>query len=233
MAAHGAGVRRVVYASSSSVYGDETSSPKLEERIGRPLSPYAATKLVDEIYADTLSRTHGIDTVGLRYFNVFGPRQDPNGAYAAVVPRWTERLLAGEPCVLYGDGSTSRDFCFVANVVQANLLAACASDEEVAPRVFNVACGESTSLLGLFAAIRQRVAAFRPSAADVVPRSEPFRAGDIAHSLASIARAKTHLGYAPTHGVAQGLDETVLHYARALGHDVAPFRATQPLEVAP
>jgi UDP-N-acetylglucosamine 4-epimerase len=232
MAAHGAGVRRVVFASSSSVYGDEASSPKVEDRIGRPLSPYATTKLVDEIYADTLRRTHGIDSVGLRYFNVFGPRQDPNGAYAAVIPRWTERLLSGEGCVLFGDGSTSRDFCFVANVVQANLLAACASEAEVTPRIFNIACGARTTLLDLFAGIRQRVGPFRPTALEVTPRLEPVRAGDIAHSHASIERAIACLGYAPTHDLARGLDETVVHYARALGHGEAPAPSALPLEVA-
>ena len=213
LAAHGAGVRRVVFASSSSVYGDEEASPKVESRIGRPLSPYAATKLIDEVYADVFRRTHAIDSVGLRYFNVFGPRQDPNGAYAAVIPRWTQRLLEGEPCVVYGDGSTTRDFCFVANVVQGNLLAACATEAEVAPRVFNVGYGERTTLRQLFAGIRERASSFRPAALGVELASEPPRAGDIPHSLASIERAQTSLGYAPTHDLYRGLDETVAWYA--------------------
>ena len=213
LAAQSAGVRRVVFASSSSVYGDETASPKVESRIGRPLSPYAATKLIDEVYADVFRRTHAIDSVGLRYFNVFGPRQDPNGAYAAVIPRWTQRLLDGEPCVVYGDGTTTRDFCFVANVVQANLLAACASESEVAPRVFNIGYGERTTLRDLFLGIRERAAAFRPETKDAELGSEPPRAGDIPHSLASIERAQGSLGYAPTHDLYRGLDETVAWYA--------------------
>jgi len=232
MASYGAQVRRVVFASSSSVYGDETASPKVEDRTGRPLSPYAVTKLVDEIYADILRRTHGIDSVGLRYFNVFGPRQDPNGPYAAVIPCWAERLFAGETCVLHGDGSTTRDFCFVANVVQANLLAACARGDALTHRIFNVACGESTTLLELFSAIRQRVGVFRPSALEVLPRREPVRAGDIPHSLASIARAETCLGYAPTHGLREGLDETIRHYARASASEFPGARVAQAHEVA-
>jgi UDP-N-acetylglucosamine/UDP-N-acetylgalactosamine 4-epimerase len=234
LAAQGAGVRRVVFASSSSVYGDEQTSPKLESKIGRPLSPYAATKLIDEIYADTFLRTHGIDSVALRYFNVFGARQDPNGAYAAVIPRWTERLLSGERCVLYGDGNKSRDFCYVANVVQANILAARATAAEVAPRVFNIACGERTTLLELFAALRERVTPFRPSAAEVLPFVEPERDGDIPHSLAAIDRAVACLGYVPTHDLRRGLDETVGYYARALGKlELEAERTLRPLEVAP
>lgn len=213
LAARAAGVRRLVYASSSSVYGDDASDPKVEESIGEPLSPYAASKRIDEIYAATFARTHGIDSVGLRYFNVFGPRQDPFGAYAAVIPRWIGQLLAGEPCVVFGDGSTSRDFCFVNNVVQANLLAACAPPAHVAPGVFNIACGAQTSLLELFSAIRERVAGYLPSASDKTPRLEAPRHGDILHSRARIDRARGFLGYLPTHDVARGLDETVRWYA--------------------
>jgi UDP-N-acetylglucosamine 4-epimerase len=216
LAARAAGVRRVVFASSSSVYGDDPNDPKVEESIGEPLSPYAASKRIDEIYASTFSRSHGIDTVGIRYFNVFGPRQDPLGAYAAVIPRWIGQLLAGEPCVVFGDGSTSRDFCFVNNVVQANLLAACAPPSHVAPRIFNVACGEQTSLLELFSAIRERVAKHVPSAGDKTPRLEAPRPGDILHSRACIDRARGFLGYLPTHDVGQGLDETVRWYAERL-----------------
>jgi UDP-N-acetylglucosamine 4-epimerase len=212
LAAHAAGVKRVVYASSSAVYGDEAAQPKVEERIGRPLSPYATTKLVDEIYADTLRRTHGIESVGLRYFNVFGPRQDPNGAYAAVIPRWTQRIISGAPCVVFGDGSSSRDFCYVENVVQANLLAALAPKEGVALGVFNIACGASTSLLELFASIRNLVGRVRPAALDAQLHNEPLRPGDIPHSLASVDRARGLLGYAPTHDVARGLAETVSWY---------------------
>jgi UDP-N-acetylglucosamine 4-epimerase len=232
LAAGRARVKRVVFASSSSVYGDERSSPKLESQLGRPLSPYAASKLVDEIYADTLARTHGIDSVGLRYFNVFGPRQDPNGPYAAVIPRWTERLFAGAVPVVYGDGSTSRDFCFVKNVVQANLLAACAADQAVVPRIFNVACGERTSLLDLFAAIRRRVGETRPSARGAVLRHEPPRAGDIPHSLADIGRARSCLGYEPSHDISRGLDETIAWYARRERRG-APLEPVQELRDLP
>ena len=212
LAAHAAGVKRVVYASSSAVYGDEAAQPKVEERIGRPLSPYATTKLVDEIYADTLRRTHGIESVGLRYFNVFGPRQDPNGAYAAVIPRWTQRLIDGEPCVVFGDGSSSRDFCYVENIVQANLLAALAPTEDVALGVFNIACGASTSLLQLFERLRDLVARDRAAARDAQLQHDPLRPGDIPHSLASVDRARDRLGYAPTHDVTRGLAETVTWY---------------------
>jgi UDP-N-acetylglucosamine 4-epimerase len=213
LAAHAAGVRRIVYASSSSVYGDDASDPKVEDTLGQPLSPYAASKRIDEIYATTFARSHGIDSVGLRYFNVFGPRQDPYGAYAAVIPRWIGQLLSDEPCVVFGDGSTSRDFCFVENVVQANLLAACAPDGDVIPRVFNVACGERTSLLDLYASIRQHVSAYLPSVADKTPRLEASRPGDILHSRACIDRARGFLGYLPAYDIARGLQETVRWYA--------------------
>lgn len=212
LAAHAARVQRVVYASSSSVYGDEAAQPKVEERIGRPLSPYATTKLVDEIYADTFYRTHGIESVGLRYFNVFGPRQDPRGAYAAVIPRWTQHIINGESCVVFGDGSSSRDFCYVDNVVQANLLAALAPREDIAIGAFNIACGDRTNLLELFATIRDLVAASRPAAASATLKMEPPRPGDIPHSLASIDRARGLLGYVPDYDVARGLAHTVSWY---------------------
>lgn len=213
LAAHDAGARRVVFASSSSVYGDDVSDIKREERLGHVLSPYAATKLIDEVYASTLARTHGLASVGLRYFNVFGPRQDPHGAYAAVIPRWTEQLLSGGSCVVYGDGSNSRDFCYVDNVVQANLLAALAPSEAIAAGPFNIACGARTSLLELYAAIRQQVALAVPAAASRSLEHEPVRAGDIPHSLASIDRAREHLGYEPAFDVARGLEQTVAWYA--------------------
>jgi UDP-N-acetylglucosamine 4-epimerase len=213
LAANAARVQRVVYASSSSVYGDDLSNLKTEEILGQPLSPYATTKLVNELYARTFQRTHGIDSVGLRYFNVFGPRQDPEGAYAAVIPRWTQALFSGEPCVVFGDGSASRDFCFVENVVQANLLAACAPASQIAPGVFNVGCGAETSLLELFAAIRTRVAAFSPSVAQKVLRSEAPRRGDVPRSLACIDRASGYLGYQPEYELSRGLDETIGWYA--------------------
>lgn len=217
LAARAARVRRVVYASSSSVYGDDPSPIKTEERLGRTLSPYAATKLIDEVYADTFRRTHGIDSVGLRYFNVFGPRQDPQGAYAAVIPRWTQQLLSDEPCVVFGDGSATRDFCFVDNVVQANLLAALASPEAVAPGVFNVACGARSSLLDLYAAIRVLVARVKPVALSRSLLLELPRPGDIPHSLASIQRASQALGYVPSYDLTRGLERTVPWYATAAG----------------
>jgi UDP-N-acetylglucosamine/UDP-N-acetylgalactosamine 4-epimerase len=217
LASHEAGVKRFVYASSSSVYGDEASEPKVEERIGRPLSPYAATKFINEVYAGTFRRTHGIETVGLRYFNVFGPRQDPQGAYAAVIPRWAEQLITGEPCVVFGDGSASRDFCYVDNVVQANLLAALAPSERVAAGVFNVACGARTNLLQLFDIMRGHVAESRPEVSDAKLTLSAPRPGDIPHSLASIERARELLGYRPTHDVARGLAQTVRWYVEQAG----------------
>jgi UDP-N-acetylglucosamine/UDP-N-acetyl-alpha-D-glucosaminouronate 4-epimerase len=212
LAASNARVRRVVYASSSSVYGDDQSDLKIEERLGRLLSPYAATKLVNEIYADTFLRTHGIESVGLRYFNVFGPRQDPEGAYAAVIPRWTQQLLSDKPCVVFGDGTASRDFCFVDNVVQANLLAALAPSADIGIGVFNVGCGTRTTLLELFSTIRRIVATIRPTAGRKTLLKEPLRPGDVPHSLASIQRARDLLGYRPALDVASGLDQTIRWY---------------------
>jgi UDP-N-acetylglucosamine 4-epimerase len=213
LAAHAASVRRVVYASSSSVYGDEAAQPKTEARIGRPLSPYAATKLIDEVYAGTFQRTHGIRSVGLRYFNVFGPRQDPAGPYAAVIPRWVENLLKGAPCIVFGDGSASRDFCFIDNVVQANLLAACAPEEAIEHPVFNIACGARMTLLDLYATIRAGVASYQPSAETAVLQFASPRPGDIPHSFASIERAREALGYEPSYNVAQGMSDTIAWYA--------------------
>jgi UDP-N-acetylglucosamine/UDP-N-acetylgalactosamine 4-epimerase len=214
LAARDAGVRRVVYASSSSVYGDHPALPKVESIIGRPLSPYAVTKLSDELYATTFGASYGLPVIGLRYFNVFGPRQDPAGAYAAVMPRWFNALLQGERVTIYGDGETSRDFCFVANVVQANLLAATTPITEALNSVYNVACGERTTLNELFGLIRDEVARFRPAAADDAPDLQDFRAGDVRHSLADISLARRLLGYEPTHGIRKGLTEAAQWYAR-------------------
>ena len=210
VAARDAKVKRFVYASSSSVYGDEPTLPKVESRTGRVLSPYAATKHINEVYAGVFERSYGLQTVGLRYFNVFGPRQDPNGAYAAVIPRWIAALRMGERCQVNGDGSTSRDFCFVANAVQANLRAA-TTPGPVSDTVYNVAVGAKTSLLELYAMVRERVANQLPAAAKLEPAFQDFRAGDIKDSQADITRAQTKLSYAPTHTVAQGLDETVAY----------------------
>jgi UDP-N-acetylglucosamine 4-epimerase len=217
LASQSARVRRIVYASSSSVYGDDTAQPKVETRVGHPLSPYAATKAIDELYAATFQRTHGIRSVGLRYFNVFGPRQDPMGPYAAVIPRWAESLLKGDPCIVFGDGSASRDFCFVDNVVQANLLAACTPDEAMRYDVFNVACGGRLTLSDLFGAIRTGVAVHRAGAERAALQRAAARPGDILHSFASIERARDVLGYEPSHDVAEGLRDTIAWNALRLG----------------
>jgi UDP-N-acetylglucosamine 4-epimerase len=205
-AAREAGIRRVVYASSSSVYGDHPALPKVEDVVGHVLSPYAASKYADELYAQAFGRCYGLELVGLRYFNVFGPRQDPSGPYAAVVPIWFAELLRGGEVAINGDGETSRDFCYVANVVQANLLAATTSSAEAIGAVFNVACGDRTTLNELFHLIRDRVSRVDPSAAQRRPVYREFRAGDVRHSLADIGKARALLGYDPTHTVAEGLD---------------------------
>lgn len=212
VAARDARVSRFVYASSSSVYGDHPTLPKVEATIGRPLSPYAATKFINEVYAGTFYRSYGLPVIGLRYFNVFGPRQDPNGAYAAVIPKWFAAAAHGEPVLINGDGETSRDFCYIANVVQANLLAATSTNPEAVDQVYNVAVGCRTTLNGLFSLIRARVARVRPAAADLKPQYQPERAGDVRHSLADITLVKTRLGYAPTHDIDQGLDEASAWY---------------------
>lgn len=206
MAAREQGAKRFVYASSSSVYGDSTESPKREERTGAVLSPYAATKAINELYGALWHKAYGVETVGLRYFNVFGPRQDPEGQYAAVIPRWLGRLAAGEPCVIYGDGTTSRDFCYVENVVRANILAALSP--RGAGQMFNIACGDTTSLNELYTVLSRAMAAKRGTAPQKA-QYEDFRAGDIKHSLASIEKAATLLGYAPAIRVDEGLKRTV------------------------
>ncbi|HEY1089099.1 MAG TPA: NAD-dependent epimerase/dehydratase family protein, partial [Archangium sp.] len=211
LAARDAKVKRFVYASSSSVYGDEPTLPKVESRVGRVLSPYAATKHINEVYASVFQRTYGLETIGLRYFNVFGPRQDPNGAYAAVIPRWMAALQRGEAVQVNGDGSTSRDFCYVKNAVQANVKAARTQVPGATDAVYNVAVGGKTSLLELYAGLRDRLAKRTPSIASLEPVFQPFRPGDIKDSQADISRAKEKLGYAPTHTVSQGLDETVAY----------------------
>jgi UDP-N-acetylglucosamine 4-epimerase len=211
-AARGAGLRRFVYASSSSVYGDSQASPKREGDLGRPLSPYAVTKLVNELYAGVYGQLHGMETVGLRYFNVFGPRQDPKGAYAAVVPCWIAALLRGDPVRINGTGETSRDFCYVKNVVQANLLAATSERPDALNEAYNVALGRRTTLVELFEALRARLAPRHPRVASLRPEHGPFRAGDVLHSLADTAKARERLGYEPTHTLEQGLDEALGWY---------------------
>ena len=208
VAARDAGVRRVVYAASSATYGDHPGLPKVEDEIGAPLSPYAASKTVNELHADLFARVYGLETIGLRYFNVFGPRQDPDGAYAAVIPRWFGELLAGERCRINGDGETSRDFCFVDNVVQANLLAATTDREDAVNTVYNIAYGSRTTLNELYGAIRDEVAKARPAAARLTADYGPFREGDVRHSLADTRRARERLGYAPAVDVPTGLAAT-------------------------
>ncbi len=208
VAARDAGVRRVVYAASSSTYGDHPGLPKVEDVIGAPLSPYAVSKYVNELYADVFARSYGLESIGLRYFNVFGPGQDPAGAYAAVIPRWFGQLLAGERCGINGDGETSRDFCYVDNVVQANLLAATTDREDAVNTVYNIAYGARTTLNELYAAIRDAVAAEYPGVAELPADYGPFREGDVRHSLADTGRARERLGYAPAVDVATGLSRT-------------------------
>ena len=211
VAARDAGVARVVYAASSSTYGDHPGLPKVEAVIGKPLSPYAVTKYVNELYADVFARSYGLASIGLRYFNVFGPRQDPNGAYAAVIPKWAAAILSGATVVINGDGETSRDFCFVANAVQANLLAATAP-ASAANQVYNVAVGDQTTLNELYALLAARLAARCPGLNPAAPVHRDFRAGDVRHSRADISKARGLLGYAPSHRIDAGLDAAAQWY---------------------
>ncbi len=217
VAARDAKVQRFVYAASSSTYGDHPGLPKVEDLIGKPLSPYAVTKYVNELYADVFARTYGFQSIGLRYFNVFGPRQDPNGAYAAVIPKWIASMIKGEPIFINGDGETSRDFCFVANAVQANLLAATTVDPEAVNTVYNVAVGDRTTLNELYAQLQSNLVPIYPRLADAKPVYRDFRAGDVRHSLADISKAKRLLGYAPTQRIGQGLEMAMPWY---IGQDL-------------
>ena len=214
MAARDAGVKSFTYAASSSTYGDHPGLPKVEDAIGKPLSPYAVTKYVNELYADVFARAYGFESIGLRYFNVFGPRQDPEGAYAAVIPKWAAALLGGETVFINGDGETSRDFCFVDNVVQANLLAATTTLPEARNQVYNVAVGDRTTLNTLFGLLKENLG---PSGVDAAaqPTYRDFRAGDVRHSLADIGKIQRLLGYAPTHRLAEGIAEAMAWYVRA------------------
>lgn len=215
LAARDAGARSFVYAASSSTYGDEPTLPKVEEKIGLPLSPYAVTKYVNELYAEVFARCYGFSTVGLRYFNVFGQRQDPYGAYAAVIPQWFSDLQEGRTVYINGDGETTRDFCYIDNVVQANIMASLA-DEAGRNQVYNVAYGESTSLNQLFALIRDEVALHKPEVATASPVYREFRAGDVRHSLASIEKARRLLGYEPSCDAREGLKRAGRWYAANL-----------------
>lgn len=212
VASRDAKVKRFVYAASSSTYGDHPGLPKVEDIIGRPLSPYAVTKYVNELYADVFGRCYGLTSIGLRYFNVFGPRQDPDGAYAAVIPKWYGALLRSEPVFINGDGETSRDFCFIANVVQANIFAATTTHPDAINQIYNIALGDRTTLNELFTLIRERVAKIHPEVKAREPEYREFRSGDVRHSQANINKIQERLGYVPTHRVADGLDEATEFY---------------------
>ncbi len=212
VAAKDNGVKHFTYASSSSVYGDHPDLPKVEDKIGRCLSPYAATKRANEIYADVFTRCYGMPTTGLRYFNVFGPRQDPDGPYAAVIPKWIAALIKNEPVFINGDGETSRDFCYVANVVQANLLAATQQRAEPASEIYNVAVHARTTLNTLFSLLRDQLLPHYPCLRDYRPVYRDSRPGDVRHSEADISKAARCLGYRPSHAIAQGLAEALDWY---------------------
>ncbi|MFM7472812.1 MAG: SDR family oxidoreductase [Crocinitomicaceae bacterium] len=212
VATRDAGVKRFVYAASSSTYGDSESLPKVEDIIGKPLSPYAITKYVGELYADVFAKTYGMECIGLRYFNVFGRRQDPAGAYAAVIPKFVDTLMNHESPIINGDGTFSRDFTYIDNVIQINKLAMFTSNQDALNQVYNVAYGESSDLNELFYEIRKNLVSFDSKIASIEPSYGPFRKGDIPHSLASIAKAKKHLNYSPTHNLKEGLKETVSWY---------------------
>ena len=212
IAAHEAGVQRFVYAASSSTYGDSTALPKVEDKIGKPLSPYAVTKLVNEVYADVFHRVYGLDTIGLRYFNVFGRRQDPNGAYAAVIPKFVLQFMQHESPVINGDGSYSRDFTYIDNVVQMNLRCIQTNNEDALNEVYNTAVGDRTTIKDMAELLRQYLAEYDPEIAKVEIKHGPNRQGDVPHSLASIEKAKEKLNYQPTHEFSQGLKEAVNWY---------------------
>ena len=209
VAAKDAGVKRFVYAASSATYGDHPKLPKVEDDIGRPLSPYALTKYINELYADVFERVYDMETIGLRYFNVFGKRQDPNGAYAAVIPKWIHAFLSGRQPVINGDGDISRDFCYIDNTVQSNLLAAVTDNDASVNRVYNVAFGEKTTLNELFQLIKKSLLPSRPEIKNVEPRYGPARDGDVRHSLADISRVRDLLGYNPEFDVEHGMKRTV------------------------
>lgn len=211
VAARDAGVKSFTYAASSSTYGDHPGLPKVEDIIGNPLSPYAVTKYVNELYADVFSRCYGFHAIGLRYFNVFGPRQDPNGAYAAVIPKWTATLVEGKNVFINGDGETSRDFCYVANAVQANLLAATIHRPEATNQIYNVAVGDRTTLNTLFSLLRDHLTSHGVSG-DAQPVHRDFRAGDVRHSQADISKSRRLLGYEPTHRLADGIAQAMPWY---------------------
>lgn len=209
-------VKRFVYAASSSSYGDNMDLPKVEENIGNPLSPYAVTKLVNELYAKVFANNYDFKTIGLRYFNIFGKRQDPNGAYAAVIPKWMAAILNNENVYIYGDGKTSRDFCYIDNTVQINLLAATTNNDLALDQVYNVALNDRTSLNDLFAMIQKRLLEKVKGLEKKEPIYQDFRSGDIRHSQACIDKAKELLGYQPKYNISKGMDEAVDWYLSSL-----------------
>ena len=212
VASRDAGVQRFVYAASSSTYGDSESMPKVEDIIGKPLSPYAITKYVNELYADIFSKTYGLETIGLRYFNVFGRKQDPNGAYAAVIPKFVSQLMAGESPVINGDGNYSRDFTYIDNVIQANFLSLTTENKQAINTVYNVAFGDRNTLNDLMGYLKAYLSSFDPNIASVVVIKGPHRAGDIPHSHASVQKAKDLLNYNPQFSLQQGLKEAIKWY---------------------
>jgi UDP-N-acetylglucosamine 4-epimerase len=227
VAARDAGVARFVYASSSATYGDDPGLPKVEPAIGRPLSPYGLAKYVNELYAEIFARCYGFGSIGLRYFNVFGPRQDPNGVYAAVIPQWVASMIRNEPVFINGDGQTSRDFCYIDNVVQANLLAATVEDESAVNQVYNIALGEKTTLDQLFEMIRLALAPRYPQLRDLRPVYRDFRPGDVRLSQADTGKAERLLGYRPAWRVGEGLARAIDWYAAA-----PPLRGPAESEVS-
>ena len=216
MASRNANVKRFVYAASSSTYGDHPDLPKVEDKIGSPLSPYAVTKAVNELYASVFAKTYGFKTIGLRYFNIFGKRQDPKGAYAAVIPKWVSDILNNNDVFINGDGETSRDFCYIENTVQVNLLAAMSEDENSIDQVYNVALNDKTSLNDLYHMIENRLIERRPSLENKLPIYRDFRDGDVRHSQANINKAKKLLNYEPTHSISKGLDEAMDWYVQSI-----------------
>jgi len=212
VAARDSQVQRFVYAASSSTYGDHPGLPKVEGIIGKPLSPYAVTKVVNELYADVFKKTYSLNSIGLRYFNVFGRRQDPDGAYAAVIPKWTAALIGDDEVFINGDGETSRDFCYIDNAVQANLLAATTENAEAINQIYNVAVGDRTTLNQLYVEIREQLLVSYPHLAEVKPRYRDFRPGDVRHSLADISKSQSLLGYSPTHRLSEGLKNAITWY---------------------
>jgi UDP-N-acetylglucosamine 4-epimerase len=212
VASRDAGVPRFVYAASSSTYGDHPALPKVEDQIGKPLSPYAVTKYVNELYADVFHRSYGIDCIGLRYFNVFGPRQDPEGAYAAVIPKWIAAILKNETVFINGDGETSRDFCYVANAIQANLRAALTKNAEALNQIYNVAVGDQTTLNELFEVLQTKLLKASSKLTIKEPSYRDYRPGDVRHSKADISKAKELLGYVSTHTAREGISESLGWY---------------------